>query len=468
MKSLQTAVAVVLALLASAALATAPARPPVPPGFAVVTLADEASPIATVPVRFGVEHDDLAPRTVLSFGGDAELPASFAFTLGPAQATGPLPSTVEYLRDQGLDDADIAAFVAVDRDAQLVMLLSPEVIRAALAEGRMPDLDAVEQSIPAEVDHDLRYLSERRASATRQHVAALSVQTMGPDGTLREHHGAGMVEVHFDETAPDDEDVGQARYAGTFWGSYDGAAGPVWVEGHFAGAPFALRSHPLFETVRQGWDHDRDEPQPSRFEALWPEPFPVLGIAVSVPPAWDRLAHHLSVELLLEPGGWTPLADTPLPPPTAETEGPSLADDPEAVAFLARFGTTASQFEHVLALGQGPLLLRSWQAQGISDDDIPPALLERIELAPAPADTATAGQTQTTASEPGWAQRPGGFLSHKALAYALPEPVAARGIRFELRGAPFLGEHWELHVETGPVERSGGDVSHTWRYVHGW
>ena len=466
MRSLQTAVAVVLALVMAAALASSPDRPPVPPGFAIVTVADDASTVATVPVRFGVEHDDLAPRTVLSFGGDAALPSSFAFTLGPAQAVGPLPSTVEYLRDRGLDDAAIAAFVAVDRDAQLVMLLSPEVIRAALAEGRMPDLHAVEQSFPAEVDHDLRYLSERRASSTRLHVAAVSAQTTDPDGTLREHHGSGMIEVHFDETALDDEDVSQARYAGTFWGSYDGPTGPVWIEGHFSGAPFALRSHPLFEITRQSWDHAGDEPQPSRFEALWPEAFPVVGLAVSVPPAWEALAHHLSVLLLLDPGGWTPLADTPLPPPTARPEGPALSDDPEAVAFLARFGSTATQLEHLLTLGQGPLLLRSWRAQGITDEDIPHGLLERIELAAAPADTATV--ERDTISEPAWVQRPAGLLSHKALSYTLPAPVAAHGIRFELRGTPFFGEHWELRVETGPVARSTGDVSHTWRYVHGW
>ena len=466
MKSLQTAIAVLLALVMAAALATSPDRAPAPPGFAVVTVADDASTITTVPVRFGVEHDDLAPRMVLSFGGEAGLPASFAFTLGPAQPIGPLPATVEYLRDQGLDDEGIAAFVAVDRDAQLVMLLSPEVMRAALAEGRMPDLDAVEQSLPAEVDHDLRFLSERRASATRLHVAAVSVQTTDPDGALREHHGSGVVEVHFDETAPDDVDVSQARYAGTFWGGYDGPAGPVWIEGHFAGAPFALRSHPLFEISRQSWDHARDEPQPSRFEALWPEAFPVVGVAVSVPPAWDALAHHLSVQLLLEPGGWTPLADTPLPPLTAEPQGPALTDDSEAVAFLARFGTTATQFEHILTLGQGPLLLRSWRAQGFTDDDIPRALLERIERAAAPADTATV--ERDTISEPAWVQRPAGFLSHKALAYTLPAPVPAHGVRFELRGAAFFGEHWELRVETGPVARPTGDVSHTWRYVHGW
>jgi hypothetical protein len=46
--------------------------------------------------------------------------------------------------------------------------------------------------------------------------------------------------------------------------------------------------------------------------------------------------------------------------------------------------------------------------------------------------------------------------------------VHARGVRFELHGTPFLGESWELRVESAPVARPGGDVRHAWRYAHGW
>lgn len=467
------------------ALAAAPpsADPEPPPGFAHVALADDAGVrFVSVPVRFGVRYDGPVPRTVLSVGGVAELPETITLVLGPGRPSAPLPDTLDALSERGLDGAAVAALLIADREAQLTMLVDPETLRAALAAGRMPDLDAVEASLPPEVVDDLRYLRERHEAGARSHTAVIHLLDGAADamrvghggaaaGERVGHGGVGAVELRFDVPDPDGDagaevapDAGP-RYAGEFWGQVDRAGDELWIEGRFAGVAFDLPPHPWFRTSAQPWDADAVRPHDASFEALWPEPFEALAVSVTPSGAWNTLAHQLRVELLLADGRWTLFGSTALPPPSTATPtaGPALADDRDTVAFLTAHGLTTTQFETLVGRGQGPLLLRSWQAQGVGRDDVPGVVLARIETAAEPATTTPAP------AEPGdWREIAPTLAGPPVLALTLPAGTRAQGVRFVLHGPPITGEPWVLEVETVTVGPSDAAMTHHWRYDHAW
>ncbi len=48
------------------------------------------------------------------------------------------------------------------------------------------------------------------------------------------------------------------------------------------------------------------------------------------------------------------------------------------------------------------------------------------------------------------------------------EPIAARGIRFELNGAKTMGGGWIFWVRSAPQPAAVGETRYEWRYTHVW
>lgn len=418
-----------------------------------------------------MHYDGPVPRTVLSVGGVADLLETITLVLGPGRPSAPLPDTLDVLSERGLDGAAVTALLIADREAQLMMLVDPETLRAALATGGTPDLDAIEASLPPEVVDDLRHLRQRHEAGARSHTAVIHLQDVAVDGARVGHDGVGAVELRFDAADHDADSGAQPgadagpRYAGDFWGRVERGGEDLWIEGRFAGVSFGLPQHPWFRTSAQRWAADDARPNDASFEALWPQPLEAMAVSVTPSGAWDDLAHQLRVEVLLEDGRWTPVGATALPPPSTATasDGPTLADDRDAVAFLAAHGLTAAQFETFVDRGQGPLLLRSWQAQGVPRDDVPGAILARIEAAAEPAPTAPA-----QAEPGGWRETAPTLAGTPVLTLTLPTGTRAQGVRFVLHGPPFTGEPWVLEVETATSGPPDAAVTYRWRYDHAW
>lgn len=198
-------------------------------------------------------------------------------------------------------------------------------------------------------------------------------------------------------------------------------------------------------------------------EERWPGRYEIAEVEVHVPTdrGVDRLDHRLRVELLDEDGAWAVASELHVAAAVfAEGERSRLADDADAVAFLAERGMTVEQFAF---FAQGPAaqtLLMMWELQGIGRDDVPAEVLRQLE-----GGTDEAVGDGDAGARDGWRQAIGWAVHVEHLVF----PVLASGVRFTLEGDEIVGDAWLIVLRTVAVpDDLGGGSTLEMEYAHAW